>query len=413
MLLPPLPEHTYTIPIARLRLPDRIRNTLLRAHITTVGDLTTAFDTLLSIRGMGVSSVVVLEAALTSLHSSLTDDATVDWPMYWQLQELDPEDAEPDGPARTVIDFPEPVKQLSIGHLHLPRLAYLTLVRAEILSIGDLCEARNTTFFGVERIGTTLIEKIETALSHLMDAMGEDDEIDWPAYWQAMGITVIPENYRGHGADEQNTAALEDLIKAILTSAGDDRYWRILQRRFGLAKTKKLTLEELGDGLAITRERVRQIEQKCLVQLREVLIDNHYVGRSYHIHPTISTYIKSLIDTLALKASDLMLETDLFDLLQQSIPSTPRTNPLLHLLFTLTGLRRIEFDDPDLTPVWQRGATNVSERVQTIVSALDTLLTRDIAVPMEDFDILLRINKQLPKAQKLDLLEPPALPCPV
>ena len=45
----------------------------------------------------------------------------------------------------------------------------------------------------------------------------------------------------------------------------------IVSRRFGLKTGKKETLESIGKSYGITRERVRQIEEFSLGQLRKVL----------------------------------------------------------------------------------------------------------------------------------------------
>ena len=45
---------------------------------------------------------------------------------------------------------------------------------------------------------------------------------------------------------------------------------RVLALRFGLDGEKPRTLEEVGSGLGITRERVRQLESRALRELRTV-----------------------------------------------------------------------------------------------------------------------------------------------
>ena len=44
----------------------------------------------------------------------------------------------------------------------------------------------------------------------------------------------------------------------------------VLARRFGLDGEQPQTLEEVGAGLGITRERVRQLESRALRELRAV-----------------------------------------------------------------------------------------------------------------------------------------------
>jgi RNA polymerase primary sigma factor len=48
----------------------------------------------------------------------------------------------------------------------------------------------------------------------------------------------------------------------------DPRWAEVLRRRYGLGEFAEQTLEEVGQALGITRERVRQIEQKALAKVR-------------------------------------------------------------------------------------------------------------------------------------------------
>jgi RNA polymerase primary sigma factor len=42
----------------------------------------------------------------------------------------------------------------------------------------------------------------------------------------------------------------------------------VLELRFGLSGSDPKTLEEVGEGLGVTRERVRQLETRALRELR-------------------------------------------------------------------------------------------------------------------------------------------------
>ena len=51
----------------------------------------------------------------------------------------------------------------------------------------------------------------------------------------------------------------------------NDKQREVLCRRFGLGGYERQTLEEVGQALSLTRERVRQIQMSALNVLREVL----------------------------------------------------------------------------------------------------------------------------------------------
>jgi RNA polymerase primary sigma factor len=90
--------------------------------------------------------------------------------------------------------------------------------------------------------------------------------------------------------DDGNLTRLADLIKdesltepfemvfsmtlqetmADILSQLSEREMKIIQLRYGLAGEDPLTLEETGKLLGITRERVRQIQEKATYKLRNL-----------------------------------------------------------------------------------------------------------------------------------------------
>ncbi len=66
---------------------------------------------------------------------------------------------------------------------------------------------------------------------------------------------------------------LQKIVKDILSTIDRDREREIISRRFGLYDRKE-TLEQIGDLLGITRERVRQLEKAIMARLKVLAEDD-------------------------------------------------------------------------------------------------------------------------------------------
>jgi RNA polymerase primary sigma factor len=60
---------------------------------------------------------------------------------------------------------------------------------------------------------------------------------------------------------------------ATMLAALEPREAEILTHRFGLNGESPLTLEEVGERFKLTRERVRQLQQSALMQLRRIMTE--------------------------------------------------------------------------------------------------------------------------------------------
>lgn len=72
---------------------------------------------------------------------------------------------------------------------------------------------------------------------------------------------------------DQNAEILKNAISGSLKIIEQDREKEIISRRFGLSGNKE-TLEQIGEMLSITRERVRQLEKAILIRLQISAEDN-------------------------------------------------------------------------------------------------------------------------------------------
>jgi RNA polymerase primary sigma factor len=80
-------------------------------------------------------------------------------------------------------------------------------------------------------------------------------------------LDYLPDQYGPGPEDEVFEHALKQTVEDALASL-KERESKILRLYFGLDHQDPMTLEEIGELLGITRERVRQIKEKALVRLR-------------------------------------------------------------------------------------------------------------------------------------------------
>lgn len=83
-----------------------------------------------------------------------------------------------------------------------------------------------------------------------------------------IGNTIANEN-DSNPDDLISVLKLHDELKNALKEIGD-RERMIVEMRYGIAGQNPMTLQEIGEKLKLSRERVRQIEERALLRLRRV-----------------------------------------------------------------------------------------------------------------------------------------------
>lgn len=136
-----------------------------------------------------------------------------------------------------------------------------------------LLEKRNGRSYTNEELAEALdisIAKVERLIriKDTMNIISLDQEIETPGSNEATSlIEYVPSDLATpdmlQKLDERNTELHNILINRL-----NDRELYIVSRRFGLIDGKAVTLEVIGLELGITRERVRQIEEKALRKLK-------------------------------------------------------------------------------------------------------------------------------------------------
>lgn len=78
---------------------------------------------------------------------------------------------------------------------------------------------------------------------------------------------LIADNNLENPDDKLDNEFLRDALNSVLETL-DERECEIIIARYGLNKKRAKTLEEIGKEFGVTKERIRQIEQKALIKLR-------------------------------------------------------------------------------------------------------------------------------------------------
>jgi RNA polymerase primary sigma factor len=113
----------------------------------------------------------------------------------------------------------------------------------------------------------------EKRVQELLDLVEDPVSLETPVGDGESMYADLIEDVHSERPDEETSQKLrrKELAEALLRL--NPRMQRVLQLRFGLDGQPPQTLEEVGAGLGITRERVRQLESRALRELRAVAPD--------------------------------------------------------------------------------------------------------------------------------------------
>jgi RNA polymerase nonessential primary-like sigma factor len=106
-----------------------------------------------------------------------------------------------------------------------------------------------------ERVTSVDVPVIKDTEKSLLDAIPDEQNVD-PA-------TLLQ--------DDDIRANIEEWLNQL-----NEKQREVVERRFGLSGRDVATLEEVGNELGVTRERVRQIQMEALKRLREILEGDGY-----------------------------------------------------------------------------------------------------------------------------------------
>ncbi len=159
------------------------------------------------------------------------------------------------------------------------------------------------------------------------------------------------------------TATVRGVVGQLL-SVLNTRNRDVISRRFGLKVGRKETLEAIGKSYGITRERVRQIEEVSLKQVRENLAGS------------IATKIKpfiNLAESILDRAGGVAREDHLFSEFSGAVKNSPANAALVFFIYLDGKLKRI-VDSDDFHAFWalsDQHADSFRKSISSFTGALD------------------------------------------
>lgn len=388
------------IPVVEWGLSIRVRNALLRHNpAMSIGDVAAAGPEMADIKGLGAKAFRELHAKVSELIEN--PEAIGDY------LPSETSTTGPDGIEQHSI-LPHHVLELSVDLLQLDKGTRVGLLGAGLHSIGEL--ARTTDAGRKPITGSSLQnqQSIAKVFDILFASVSQEGEVDWVRYYHTKGIRLIPSHLPEPFAPADIIRALPSALKDVILAEHEERMWFVVQRRYGLQRTEKLTLNEIGEAFGLTRERVRQIETKALGVLRHAFVEQDFVGKSFRVHPAILQSIHQIVGVLTTSGENVTRESSILLEIQAGYGEiVKRLWPEISLILTLASFERVEFAAADLEPVWVRsGSVNV-EVLRRQVEELDRLLTVERALELDELDVLRHLNTRLTKkgAAKLTLLD--------
>jgi RNA polymerase primary sigma factor len=108
----------------------------------------------------------------------------------------------------------------------------------------------------------------ESRIEQLLDLVEDPVSLETPVGDGESLYGDLIEDTKSDRPDQETAVKLRQKELARALQSLNPRMQHVLELRFGLSGSEPKTLEEVGEGLGITRERVRQLEARALRELR-------------------------------------------------------------------------------------------------------------------------------------------------
>lgn len=299
-------------------------------------------------------------------------------------------------------DISNEIKALPISELGIHSNRVLnSLDRAEIATIGDLLPGLETNFKNISGLGKTgkgiIIDNLESLLSRMETPSAHTSQLKRLLASKTPLITIDP------NSQPNLVTLILPFTEAIMDIYGDKRGFKYVKYYYGLHGKEPYTLQDIGDAEGITRERVRQINEKTLQRIRETLLGQKSF-KEWFVPDSLVEEANELLLLLQTEG-DFVPFKQILHILEQryQVRIAPQQYNLVKFLLVI-----FEFKELPQNVVGYHGSkldtwqTNKKIKLGEIWPALKAVYrTLQIAVlPISLFEIKIRVNRK--RKKKID-----------
>lgn len=222
----------------------------------------------------------------------------------------------------------------------------------------------------------------------------------------AAAIVAVVGGYANSFQDEHPIDLLgefESLVQQAFSVSGRERELDLLTKRIGLSESKIYTLQEIGDFLGITRERVRQLEKQALERLA-CLIDGS--DKKCKPSPRITNAFRQYKSSLR-EDRTILLEADICQVYKSLFAEVGEDDKEDNIKLLMASFDFEFVESKELTTkgfsknCWLTdsalNAKNINSHQKVIVGLLQQTVT-----PITFFELVVLVKKKLKKALRAE-----------
>lgn len=252
--------------IRGLNLPVRAANCLAAANISLIGDLIKCTESyLIKLPNFGAGSLRAINRALLNFNLRLAqpfDQNSTDAHAF--SRPLDSFN----GSNQDLFKIPHWLSAAPLEKLNLQERTFKALSSAGVNNIGDLEKFCSEMLLKIPNFGRTSLADIFQQLNFAIkrssnsveDLHGLVDGENNPSVSNSTDIT------QRLGSEFKLQGGLLEVISSVISSLPENSK-EIISARMGMPPLDPMTLQEVGDFVGVTRERIRQIEAKVMIRL--------------------------------------------------------------------------------------------------------------------------------------------------